>query len=159
MISDFSFSVSVLNSVEPVLLACKYKATVKTMNNQQMKNWILKRQFRIFCLWRLDLFLQILDWMEACFILHTVNKQSNKHSKIMPAIYSIVCINNRSRSMTNVKSNKENERQGLNISIRQKVNKKAMNEMIMAWVKSNQNSLLPLLPFTLRMPNSCERFR
>lgn len=37
MISDFSFSVSVLNSVEPVLLACKYKATVKTMNNQQMK--------------------------------------------------------------------------------------------------------------------------
>ena len=25
-----------------------------------------------------------------------------------------------------------------------------MNEMIMAWVKSNQNSLLPLLPFTLR---------
>ena len=33
MISDFSFSVSVLNSVEPVLLACKYKATVKTMNN------------------------------------------------------------------------------------------------------------------------------
>ncbi len=45
MISDFSFSVSVLNSVEPVLLACKYKATVKTMNNQQMKNWIPKRQF------------------------------------------------------------------------------------------------------------------
>ena len=60
MISDFSFSVSVLNSVEPVLLACKYKATVKTMNNQQMKNWIPKRQFRIFCLWRLDLFLKII---------------------------------------------------------------------------------------------------
>ena len=47
MISDFSFSVSVLNSVEPVLTACKYKATVKTMNNQQMKNWIPKRQFRM----------------------------------------------------------------------------------------------------------------
>lgn len=29
MISDFSFSVSVLNSVEPVLLACKYKADCK----------------------------------------------------------------------------------------------------------------------------------
>ena len=57
MISDFSFSVSVLNSVEPVLLDFLYNSTLKTMNHQQIKNWKHKRQFRIFCLWRLDLFL------------------------------------------------------------------------------------------------------
>lgn len=112
-------------------------------------------------LWRLRLGLlpRMPVCMEICFIRHTVIRHNNKHSRRIPAIYSVVCVSNKFRSTSKVKLNNEKDRNGLSISIILKVNRKAINEMNTAWVKSSPNNCLSPLPVALRMPNSCERFR
>lgn len=55
-------------------------------------------------------------------------------------MYSAVCINNIFCSTINVKLNRENDNNGLSISIKQKVGKKQSVIITIAWIKSNWNN-------------------